>query len=264
MLQKPDYQPRKRFGQHFLHDPVILDRLVSAIAPQPGQHLVEIGPGLGVLTLPLLRAIDRLIAIELDRDLIPLLQERCTGIGNLVLHQADAISFDFLALPRPLRILGNLPYNVATPILFHLLDQLYEEREPKFVDMHFLLQREVVERMAAKPGESAYGRLSVMVQYRCEVTRLFSVPAGAFRPLPKVESAVVRLKPHLTPPVKISDIVQFSSLVRQAFLQRRKTIKNNLRGWLTADEIQSAGVDPGARPEVLSLEQFSRLAELLA
>lgn len=263
MSQKPDLRLRKRFGQHFLHDPAILGRLVSVIAPQPNQFLVEIGPGLGALTLPLLRAADQLIAIELDRDLIPLLQERCTGIGNLVLHQADALSFDFLTLPRPLRIVGNLPYNVATPILFHLLDQLYEEGAPKFVDMHFLLQREVVDRMAAKPGESAYGRLSVMIQYRCEVTRLFLVPAGAFRPPPKVESAVVRLKPHLIPPVKILDIARFSSLVRQAFSQRRKTIRNNLRGWLTENEIQSVGVDLGARPEVLSLEQFAKLAELM-
>ncbi|CAK0772400.1 hypothetical protein CCP3SC15_4560001 [Gammaproteobacteria bacterium] len=189
-LPTPPPAPRKRFGQHFLHDPRVLSRIVAAIAPQTEEHVVEIGPGLGALTLPLLREVGRLEVVELDRDVIPHLRERCAGIGELIIHQADALAFDFrsLATQGPLRLVGNLPYNVATPLLFHLLDQLHPVESavgpPQVVDMHFMLQREVVERLAARSGEPSYGRLSVMVQYRCSVERLFIVSAGAFRPPP--------------------------------------------------------------------------------
>lgn len=260
--------PRKRFGQHFLHDPGVLARLVSAIAPQPGECLVEIGPGRGALTLPLLQIAKRLEVIELDRDVIPYLEARCSDAGDLLVHQADALAFDFslLARQKPLRLVGNLPYNVATPLLFHLLDQLHPVdavEAPRFVDMHFMLQHEVVERLAASPGNADYGRLSVMIQCRCSVDRLFTVPAGAFHPPPQVKSSVVRLRPHVIPPIKMQNHHLFSLLVRQAFSQRRKTIRNTLRGLLTESAIQEAGVDPGARPEVLSLVQFACLAESL-
>ncbi|CAK0751949.1 Ribosomal RNA small subunit methyltransferase A [Gammaproteobacteria bacterium] len=260
--------PRKRFGQHFLHDPMVLSRIVAAIAPRTDDHLVEIGPGLGALTLPLLQEAGRVEAVELDRDVIPHLRERCAGSGELIIHQADALSFDFqsLALQGSLRLVGNLPYNVATPLLFHLLDQLHpvDSLNPPLVrDMHFMLQREVVERLAAHPGGGSYGRLSVMVQYRCSVERLFTVAAGCFRPPPRVESAVVRLRPHAIPPVVVADHHSFALLVRQVFSQRRKTVRNTLRDLLAETAIREAGVDPGARPEVLSIAQFARLAEAL-
>ena len=265
-LLPPLPAPRKRFGQHFLQDSSVLARIVAAIAPLPTDHLVEIGPGLGALTLPLLQAVGRLEVVEFDRDLIPHLRARCAAVGELTIHQADALAFDFstLATCAPLRLVGNLPYNIATPLLFHLLGQLSPLQTPgpsRMVDMHFMLQREVVERLAAWPGSEHYGRLSVMIQYHCHVERVLIVPAGAFRPPPRVESAVVRLRPHARSPVVVSNYQHFAQLVRQAFSQRRKTVRNTLRGLLTEASIQAAGVDPGARPEVLSLAQFARLAE---
>jgi len=261
--------PRKRFGQHFLHDPMVLSRIVSAIAPHTDEHLVEIGPGLGALTVPLLKVAGKLEAVELDRDVIPHLRERCAGFGELIIHQADALSFDFraLALEGPLRLVGNLPYNVATPLLFHLLDQLHpvdSPNPPQVLDMHFMLQREVVDRLSARPGGTSYGRLSVMVQYRCSVERLFTVAAGSFRPPPRVESAVVRLRPHATPPVIVADHHAFALLVRQIFSQRRKMVRNTLRGLLTETAIRESGVNPDDRPEVLSISQLARLAEALS
>ncbi len=251
--------PRKRFGQHFLRDPSVIERIVAAIRPVPGDRLVEIGPGLGALTRPLLAVAGELDAIELDRDLLEPLQAYCAGMGVLRVHQADALAFDLGALrgagPR-FRVAGNLPYNISTPLLFHLLGQIEHLR-----DLHFMLQQEVVARMVAGPGEAAYGRLSVMLQYRCQAESLFTVSPESFRPAPKVWSAVVRLVPRETLPVVIEDEQRFAEIVRQAFSQRRKTLRNSLRGLLDAVQIEAAGVDPGARPETLGLAAFAALSQ---
>ena len=251
------HRPRKRFGQHFLHDPAVVRRIVAVIAPQPGDRLVEIGPGEGAITFELLRAAGHLDAIELDRDLVEPLRARSAGLGELVVHSADALCFDFCSLAgagEKLRLAGNLPYNISTPLLFHLLDQAACIR-----DMHFMLQKEVVERMAAQPGGKDYGRLSVMLQARCEVIPLFTVGPGAFRPLPKVDSAVVRLLP-LAHPLPIPDRALFARLVAAAFAQRRKTLRNGLKGLLDAETIAALGIDPGAHAEQLALADFARLA----
>jgi len=251
-------RPRKRFAQHFLHDPGVIARIVAAIDPRPGERLVEIGPGRGAITLPLLERVPRLEAIELDRDLIPRLLEQARGHGELVIHAGDALEFDFHALrgtgPR-LRLCGNLPYNVSTPLLFHLL-----ETPGDVVDMHFMLQREVVTRMAAAPGGRDYGRLTVMLATHCRVERLFDVGPGAFRPPPRVDSSVVRLVPHATPPFTIADPPRHARVVAAAFGQRRKTLRNSLRGVVDADGFAAAGIDPGRRAETLSPAEFVRLA----
>ena len=255
------HRPRKRFGQHFLHDRDVLQRIVAAIHPQPGERLVEIGPGLGALTVPLLAAAGELDVVELDRDLLEPLRARCAGLGMLRIHHADALTFDFAALRGdgpPLRVTGNLPYNISTPLLFHLLAQAGHLR-----DLHFMLQKDVVERMAADPGTKDYGRLSVMLQYRCRVEPLFTVGPGAFRPPPKVWSSVVRLVPRETFAVTIRDENRFAEIVRWAFAQRRKTLRNALRDVLDVAQIEAAGVDPGARPETLSLEASAALSEAL-
>jgi len=307
----PPARPRKRFGQHFLHDQGILRRIVDAIAPQPGDRLVEIGPGEGALTLPLLRACHRLVAIELDRDLIASLAERARGVGELQIISADVLTVDFTALaagaapgvdpsrpslasgdrsrPSPasaapglvpggrsrpsvataalgllpgavalLRIAGNLPYNISTPILFHCLDHA-----ASIQDMHFMLQKEVVERMAAPPGSKTYGRLSVMLQLRCTVEPLFGVAPGAFRPPPKVDSAVVRLTPlpaHALPGV---DMRVVERVVKAAFGQRRKTLGNALRDVASTAQIEAAGIDPRTRAEQLPPAAFVVLARQL-
>ncbi|MEJ2347084.1 MAG: 16S rRNA (adenine(1518)-N(6)/adenine(1519)-N(6))-dimethyltransferase RsmA [Gammaproteobacteria bacterium] len=256
------HRPRKRFGQHFLHDPGVIERIVRAIAPRPGQHLVEIGPGLGALTLPLLQAAGAMDVVELDRDVVPLLEERCHGAGSLRVHAADALRFHFCDLAPDgqwLRVVGNLPYNISTPLVFHLLGQIR-----CIEDMHFMLQKEVVERMAASPGGRDYGRLSVMVQYHCRVTPLFDIGKGAFRPAPKVESSIVRLRPHPAPPVHLDDPGLLGKMVARAFAQRRKTLRNALKGLLGAEAIESAGVDPNARAETLGLEQFAALSNQLS
>ncbi len=255
----PRHQPRKRFGQHFLRDSAIIHRIVDVIAPSPADHVVEIGPGLGALTRPLLEMTRALDAIELDRDIIPRLRRRCQDAGELKVHRGDALGFDFGKLradPRPLRVVGNLPYNISTPLLFHLLDYTAHIQ-----DMHFMLQREVVERMAAAPGSAAFGRLSVMLQYRCAVYPLFTIAADSFAPPPKVESAFVRLVPHERPPFRVNDESRFALVVRQAFCQRRKTLRNSLRGLLTAEAIAAAGIDPGVRPESLAGESFAALSD---
>lgn len=251
------HRPRKRFGQHFLRDAHVVARIVAAIRPKAGERLVEIGPGLGALTRPLLEAAGELDAVELDRDLLEPLRARCAGAGVLRVHHADALSFDFAALrgtgPR-LRLAGNLPYNISTPLLFHVLEQA-----DQIGDLHFMLQQEVVERMAATPGEDAYGRLSVMLQYRCRVEALFEVEPEAFRPPPKVRSAVVRLVPRETFPVVVRSQPHFAEVVRRAFSQRRKTLRNALSGLLDARQIEAAGVDAGARAETLDLAAFAAL-----
>ena len=249
------HRPRKRFGQNFLHDPGVIDRIVRAIDPQPGQRLVEIGPGLGALTGPLLQAIKQMDAIELDRDLVPKLADRFGE--RLHLHNADALKFDFgqLAREHRLRVVGNLPYNISTPLIFHLLEQAQYVQ-----DMHFMLQKEVVDRLAASPGGGDYGRLSVMVQQRCRVEHLFNVPPGAFHPPPKVVSAIVRLLPYETPPVPVAEPALFARIVAKAFSQRRKTLRNTLKGELDAESIQTCGIDPTRRAETLSIEEFGCLA----
>jgi len=252
------HRARRRFGQHFLHDPAVIARIVAAIDPRPGERLVEIGPGLGALTLPLLDRAGRLEVVELDRDVIPRLAERARGRGELVIHEADALDFDFAALAGagpPLRLCGNLPYNISTPLLFHLL-----EAQAAIRDMHFMLQREVVARMAASPSSKAYGRLTVMLAVRCRVERLFEVGPGAFRPPPRVDSAVVRLVPHATAPFPVADPGRFAAVVAAAFGQRRKTLRNALDGVVGPAGFAAAGIDPGRRAETLEPREFARLA----
>ena len=249
---------RKRFGQNFLHDNHVIERIMHAVQARTGEHFVEIGPGKGALTRPLLQALGALDAIELDRDLVPLLQANCGHLGELVIHQADALKFDYCALAdghEKLRVIGNLPYNISTPLIFHLLDQAGCIR-----DMHFMLQKEVVERMAAAPGSKAYGRLSVMAQIRCSVDMLFTVGSGAFLPAPKVDSAIVRLTPYAEIRCNVTAL---SRIVTSAFAMRRKTLRNNLKNILNDSQIQAAGIDPGQRAEMLSLDDFIRLSKQL-
>jgi 16S rRNA (adenine1518-N6/adenine1519-N6)-dimethyltransferase len=252
------HRPRKRFGQNFLHDPGVIARILRAVEPQPGDHLVEIGPGQGAITAGLLAHAGRLDAVELDRDLLALLSERFAAEPGFRLHHADALKFDLCALAgdgERLRLVGNLPYNISTPLLFRFLDQAH-----CLTDMHFMLQKEVVERMAADPGSKVYGRLSVMLQVRCQVTPLFDIGPGAFKPAPKVESAFVRLQPHAQPPWPIHDPECFAQLVAQAFGQRRKTLRNTLKDLVGAEAFAAAGVDPGERPEQLAPADFVALA----
>jgi len=252
---------RKRFGQNFLHDPGVIARIVRAINPQPGDTMVEIGPGLGALTGPLLEAAGRLQVIEIDRDLVPRLEAEFGNRPGFIVHQADALAFDYARLVPPggrLRVAGNLPYNISTPLLFHLLG--YGEA---IRDLHFMLQKEVVDRIVAAPGSDAYGRLSVAVAARAEAHALFGVGPGAFRPSPKVDSAVVRIVPR-PPPFQIDDLARFDRVVAAAFSQRRKQLANALRGLLDAQAIAAAGIDPHARAEQLSAAQFARLANSIA
>ena len=248
---------KKRFGQHFLHDATILQRIVQAIAPRAGDRVVEIGPGDGALTLPLLRALGRLTVIELDRDLVPRLRASAEAVGALEIVNADVLGVDLTALARgeALRVVGNLPYNISSPILFHCIDHLDAIR-----DMHFMLQKEVVERMAAAPGSKVYGRLSVMLQLACRVEPLIEVPPGAFRPPPKVDSAVVRLLPRPRAERPGDRDGSVADIVRAAFGQRRKTLANALHGLLDADRIAAAGIDPRKRAEQLEPAAFVALA----
>jgi 16S rRNA (adenine1518-N6/adenine1519-N6)-dimethyltransferase len=252
--------PRKRFGQHFLHDPGILRRIVQAIAPQRGQAMIEIGPGDGALTLPLLRELGRLTVIELDRDLVPRLRASAAGVGELEIINADVLNVDFSALAAgaKLRVVGNLPYNISSPILFHCLDHI-----DAIEDMHFMLQKEVVERMAAAPGSKVYGRLSVMLQLVCRVDPLLNVPPGAFRPPPKVDSGVVRLTPRALAERPAADSALIARIVKAAFGQRRKTLSNALAGVVTPDQITAAGIEPRVRAEQLAPAAFVALARVV-
>ena len=261
-----NHKPRKRFGQNFLHDAGIIQNIINAIDPAPGKRIVEIGPGLGALTKYLLPQAGTLDVVELDRDLIPHLEREFSGLGQLHIHNADALKFDFCALAQKddgpdekLHVVGNLPYNISTPLLFHLLDQRH-----CIQDMFFMLQNEVVNRLAAEPGSKAYGRLSVMVQFHCRVDKLFMVPPGAFNPPPKVDSAIVRLVPYDQPPVDVDDVETLRKVVKQSFVQRRKTLRNNLKGLLDAELIKGCDIDPGRRAETLSLEEFAALANVLS
>ncbi|VAW77948.1 SSU rRNA (adenine(1518)-N(6)/adenine(1519)-N(6))-dimethyltransferase [hydrothermal vent metagenome] len=254
------HRARKRFGQNFLHDSGVIQRIVQAVSPQAGQRIVEIGPGQGAITLPLLKVCGKLEVVELDRDLIQPLADKAAGHGELVIYQHDVLKFDFAALAGKdhLRVVGNLPYNISTPLMFHLLSQ-----SAVIQDMHFMLQKEVVDRMSATPGNSDYGRLSVMIQYHCKVDPLFRVKSGAFTPAPKVESAIVRLTPWQQPPAQLDSLADLSILVREAFSQRRKTLRNTLKKLLSAERIEAAGADPRARPETIALEQYIALSNQL-
>jgi len=252
--------PRKRFGQHFLHDQHVIAKIVQAIAPTPAEHLVEIGPGQGALTTAILPLVKTLDVVELDRDLIPYLQAVCEDLGDLKVHQADALKFDFSGLVtdgRLLRIIGNLPYNISTPLIFHLLDSITQIK-----DMHFMLQKEVAERMVATPGSEHYGRLSVMVQYHCQIKLLFNVGPHSFTPPPKVMSSFLRLLPAARP-VKAHNLVHLQDIVRQSFSHRRKMLRNCLKGLVSVAELESIGIAPDIRPEQLAVEDFVRISNIV-
>jgi 16S rRNA (adenine1518-N6/adenine1519-N6)-dimethyltransferase len=249
--------PRKRFGQNFLVDPQTVTNIISAIHPCKGDHLVEIGPGLGALTRPLLHSLNDLHVVEIDRDIVERLHREFSG-RNLTIHQGDALEFDFAALGPNLRVVGNLPYNISTPILFHL-----SQFADSIRDMHFMLQKEVVARMVAAPSTSDYGRLSVMLQCRFEMEQLFIVPPECFRPAPKVESAVVRMVPLGQPLTEASKEALFANIVSAAFSQRRKTLRNTLHNYLKPEDYLTLGIDPGLRAENLSVGQFIAIADYL-
>jgi 16S rRNA (adenine1518-N6/adenine1519-N6)-dimethyltransferase len=253
------HKARKRFGQNFLHDTHVIDRIVSSIAPKPEHHLIEIGPGRGAITEPLLEATNgQLDVVELDRDLIPILNAQFFMHKGLTIHQADALEFDFRKLAedgRPLRLVGNLPYNISTPLMFHLL-----EYSDIIKDMHFMLQKEVVQRLCAGPGDNAYGRLGIMMQYHCETRYLFTVSSGSFTPAPKVESAIVRLTPRKEPKYKANTFSTFERVVKASFAQRRKTLRNNLKGIIDDEGFESLGINPTVRAESLPIETFVAIA----
>src|SRR5688572_24971108 len=257
---------KKHLGQHFLHERGIVEKIVLAVDPQPGDRLVEIGPGQGAITFPLLKKHGSLTAIEFDRDLIAPLTAAAREFGVLTIVSGDVLDVDFTALAggppelrEKIRLVGNLPYNLSSPILFHALDHAAAIR-----DMHFMLQKEVVDRMAAGPGSKVYGRLSVMLQAYCTVTPLFKVPPGAFRPPPKVDSAVVRLVPRAPDSIGVDDRAHFAHVVRAAFGQRRKTLRNALSQVCDSAAIEAAGIRPDARAEQIEVADFVRLANQLA
>lgn len=249
--------PRKRFGQNFLIDQNIIQSLVNAIRPQPDDLMVEIGPGLGALTQPLLRTLNHLHVVELDRDIVAWMQSHYPA-GQVTIHHCDALKFDFTTLGPRIRVVGNLPYNISTPILFHLLDNL-----PHITDMHFMLQKEVVERMVAAPSTPEYGRLSVMLQYRLQMDYLLTVPPQAFDPAPRVESAFVRAVPWPALPHPAGDESLFAGIVAAAFSQRRKTLRNTLKGRLDDAGFAKLGIDPQLRAENLGVREFVAIANHL-
>ncbi|MFM6988937.1 MAG: 16S rRNA (adenine(1518)-N(6)/adenine(1519)-N(6))-dimethyltransferase RsmA [Arenimonas sp.] len=253
--------PKKNLGQHFLTDRDIIEHIVHAVDPRPGDNLVEIGPGQGAITFPLLKKHGKLTVIEFDRDLITPLSEAAHGVGELTIVHKDVLQVDFdkLAGEGRIRLVGNLPYNISTPILFHVLEHCLHVH-----DMHFMLQKEVVDRMAAAPGSKVYGRLSVMLQAVCEVTPLFDVPPQSFNPPPKVDSAVVRLVPRDPAGIGIRDHALFEAVVRDAFAQRRKTLRNALGKLCTAEQLQAVGIKPEIRAEQLPVADFIRLTNHLA
>lgn len=259
------HRARKRFGQHFLHDQGVIARIVDSIAPKRTDNMVEIGPGLGAITLPLLRHLDRLDAVEIDRDAISHLSGRVVeraDSGALHIHEADVLDFDFATLrngAQRLRVVGNLPYNISTPLLFRLIAQ-----RDAVLDMHFMLQKEVVDRMAAKERDDDYGRLSVMLAPWLRVEPLFDISPAAFRPPPRVTSTFVRLTPHATPPFSLRAPKLFSLVVAAAFSQRRKTLRNALKQLLNEEQIREAGIDPSQRAEVIAPAGFAALADVLA
>ncbi len=252
------HNPRKRFGQNFLVDQHIIAQIIAEIRPQKGDRLIEIGPGLGALTHPLQQTAGHLDVVEIDRDIVVRLNKEFTQ-EQLTVHATDALKFDFSALGHKLRIVGNLPYNISTPLLFHL-----GQFSGHILDMHFMLQKEVVDRMVGVPATSDYGRLSVMLQYRFDMEYVFSVPAGSFRPVPKVESAIVRMIPRDSPARIVQDEAVFSQIVSAAFSQRRKTLRNTLQQYLTSDDFIALGIDSGLRAENLSVDEFAAIANFLS
>ena len=260
-MSEQQHQARKRFGQNFLSDPNIIRKIIDAIRPEPGERLVEIGPGLGAMTEPLMARLDHLHVVEIDRDLIARLKEKHSP-EVLTIHEGDALKFDFGSLVADgasLRVAGNLPYNISTPILFHLAS--FAERVK---DMTFMLQKEVVMRMVAEPGTEEYGRLSVMLQYRFNMGRLFDVPPGAFRPAPKVMSSIVRMVPRPVAECTATDEDLLGRIVTAAFGQRRKTLRNTLRDYMDETDFAALGIDPGLRGEKLDVATFVRIANHVA
>lgn len=255
------HKHKKQFGQNFLNNSIIIDRIVASIRPLKDDHLVEIGPGEAALSAPLLDVVRKMDIIEIDNDLITPLKARFAVNPAFHLHHADALSFDYATLldaaDERLRVVGNLPYNISSPLMFHLLN--YGEN---IIDMHFMLQKEVVDRICAEPGSKTYGRLSVMMQYACQTEFLFLVGPENFTPPPKVDSAIVRLIPYAEKPYTAKCDKTFADVVRQAFSQKRKTLRNTLKGWLTAEQIESCDINPGVRAETLSVADFVALANL--
>lgn len=256
--------PRKHFGQNFLQDSSSIAKIITTIAPSAAQHLVEIGPGLGAITLGLLKSNALVDVIELDKDLITPLTKLCIGFNNVRIHQANALKFDICSLinqqtvTKKLRVIGNLPYNISTPLLFHIINQIN-----CIQDLHLLLQKEVVMRMTAVPGNKIYGRLSIMTQVHCTAMRLFDIPPQAFYPAPKVISSFVQLIPHTTPTYTIIDMNIFARVVTQAFSQRRKTLRNALLPLVPNAIIRTCGLDDNLRPEQLTVQDFVNLTNAL-
>lgn len=257
------HQARKRFGQNFLHDQGVIQRIIDTIHPVSEDHLLEIGPGQGALTRPLAESGARLDCVELDRDLADFLQKQFKGRDRVSIIQQDILKFDLASLvegeKRELRVIGNLPYNISTPVMFHLL-----KRHPLIRDMVFMLQLEVVQRLAAKPGDKNYGRLGLMTQYYCDVQHLFNVPSAAFTPKPKVSSAIVRLVPHQQFPVAARDVGCLQLVIRTAFNQRRKTLKNSLKAIISEERLRSLPLEMGQRPENLCLEDYVVISDALS
>lgn len=252
------HHPRKRFGQNFLIDQQIIIQIIAAIYPQKDDRIIEIGPGLGALTKPLLQTLDHLDAIEIDRDIVDKLNKHFPQ-ERLTIHAVDALKFNFSTFGDKLRIVGNLPYNISTPLLFHL-----SQFSDHILDMHFMLQKEVVERMVGIPATSDYGRLSVMLQYRFDMEHILDVPAESFQPVPQVESAIVRMIPRDRSAVNAENEVLFSQIVSAAFSQRRKTLRNTLRHYLNTDDFNALGIDSRLRAENLSVENFVAIANFLS
>lgn len=257
-MNKPQHKARKRFGQNFLVDDSIIFQIIHSIMPTPGEALVEIGPGLGAMTRPLLKAAKKMTVIELDRDLIAYLR----SLAGLTVINEDVLKVDLSQLSPEgikLRVVGNLPYNISTPIIFHLLTSV-----DMIDDMHFMLQKEVIDRMAAQPGDSSFGRLSIMVQRYCEVVPLLEIPPESFDPAPKVMSQFVRLIPYNGNPYGIKDDKQFFDVVKEAFSMKRKMLRNNLKPLMTEDEIEALGIDPRIRAENLHIADFVKLSNYLS
>lgn len=250
---------RKRFGQNFLHDDYIIESIVAAIQPKPDQALVEIGPGLAALTIPVSKHVDHLTVVEIDRDLASRLIENPFLKDKVTVIEQDALTFDFNQLSeqlgKPLRVFGNLPYNISTPLMFHLF-----EFANTITDMHFMLQKEVVTRLVAAPNSKDYGRLSVMAQYYCQIIPVLEVPPTSFKPAPKVDSAVVKLIPYQQKPYPVNDVKILSRVTTEAFNQRRKTIRNSLSNMFTAEQLVQLNIDPNLRAENLTVEQYCQLA----
>ncbi len=253
------HRPRKRFGQHFLTDPTIIEQIVAAIQPQQSETLVEIGPGHGAISQPLAKSAGAFHAIELDRDLAADFRKQYAAQANVTVHEGDALSFDFGTLGNDLRIVGNLPYNISTPLLFWLVKFRQVIR-----DMHFMLQKEVVDRMAASPGNRTYGRLTIMLGCYMDIEPLFDVPAAAFNPPPKVTSSVVRLRPLPADTHSIGDHDKLSQIVAEAFSQRRKMLRNALNAFATEEDLIAAGMDPRSRPECATIANYVALVNLIA